>query len=624
MFGRILLISFMIFGASASVVLAETEKEKEFKSKMKKYCGDHVKFVEKRGAKSECQNADNRNLALRMNSLSQEALKHCEETVKFLIAKSGEFDDIVAEGTKKAQALKTEVANKNLNMNELHQVQEQGVKTLYNSAVKTGTRIRSSFESHHEQHNVLSSLEKTYEKLKDQIGYQHDEQKCSGQERKWYGVEAYHLEEEMETLRELIAKRMQQLSKLYQENLVTLGASKSQALNLARDLVNAKSMGTAPLAKPEGLEIEAPSQVSVRNDGLLEGAERGSVADKLDRVFGRNRPYEKEWQQVNCPEGVDAPGCWERGYKATSSTIDDNTLAAFSGKLDTETAAPGGAAPNSGGSGSLLSDMMRAQKLGDYAVLPPDMVTSIQNQSTGTGTVEIDGTKYHRAILTTEHNGVDEHRMAYVPDDNGGYRAVPIDNNKVKLLEHSEVSPVRTSAGPQVAELPPKPTVDEAEQERQRQENMQRAHEQAERELASLRPTAGLANPSVLPGHGSQGVTRAGLNKHFEDTVAAMKVEKDGKLVEDGFHEFYNMGRQATYHNVGGEAHYTGQVTKSDSVRSLQSDINSVLQEAGYKDRVVPDGVYGSQTHSALNFIAKEPELRQKLLQKQGRVPASK
>jgi len=431
----------------------------------------------------------------------------------------------------------------------------------------------------------------------------------------------------METLRESIAKNMQTLTKLYQQNLVALGASKSQALTLARDLVNFESMEELP--KPEGVALEVPNQVKVRNDGLLEGAERGTIADKLDRTFGRNRPYEKEWQEVKCPEGVNSPSCWERGYKAKESRIDDATLAAFSGKLSGAQSATNDHPTYSGSNGAVLGalqtheeatrmnngngllDLSAYNKLsaGEFEALRAylDNVENAEYRAP----VEINGQRFEDIkVRRTEGAYLSPaETYAYIPEGDG-YRAVPVDGDKVKVLGFS----IET------------PTIDPEANHADIMEQLGATvtEPEPERAPASSKPALNLAKPSVLPGHGANEVSQDGVSQFYTQAGGARFTEQDGEKVDDGFSDLYLAGRNATYMETTDDVYYTGKPAKSDEVRTLQGNINYVLKEGGYSQRITADGIYGAQTQSALDFIGKNPDLRKKLLQKQGRTPAGR
>ena len=82
---------------------------------------------------------------------------------------------------------------------------------------------------------------------------------------------------------------------------------------------------------------------------------------------------------------------------------------------------------------------------------------------------------------------------------------------------------------------------------------------------------------------------------------------------DDGFAALYLNARSASYYK-GGE--YRG-LASSDDVSTLQRNINIVFASNNLEQRISTDGKYGTQTQSALDYIANNSGMRARLLELQ-------
>jgi hypothetical protein len=578
----------------------------------KKRCERHINIYQKNSIKSDCR-ANYPDLGKYSDDLTKAfnaSFTACREAAKFEKDSADKYRSLIADGTKRADAIASQIQGQN-GQQQLLASATDASKVQMESFRERNVEIQQTFAKYRSVHDLLARIERYYDTMLTRIGSGNSDSGglCPSGERNWFRTETSNLEREITAFRKVVAENVQGLNKLYQQNLVAAGASKDQAVQIARAKLLTESAGSMDPAlqgvrdefRARGAELgikEADIRTTdIRGSGTIKGAE----AAWHERLFGTATVHDKEWAKVNCPDGAETTACYDRMYRARASKVDDATLAMFTGdqRLTGSTPpvppvpavdpAPGALAITPG---SLLGSPPSSPGTVDTNLTRFDRtVSSIPTHAITDGeraTVTIDGKEYRNVHTYTNKEDPAGSRFAYVPDGAGNFRIVSNGDGNVSFSDPAGAAPAVVSG-------------------------------------ASQEPS--LAAPRALAGHGRAGAVSSDGVTDFHTKAGGIRfVQKDGQQVDDGFSDLYLNSRNATYFNTQGyEPTYTGQVAKSEDVRTLQRNINILFASSNLSQRVSADGQYGAQTQSALDFIGKNPEMRARLLQMQNnRAPAGR
>ena len=429
----------------------ETPDENRLHKATKSACKSHLEFQEQKNSCATDSTASE--FAEKLNKAHSASKQACISISEYRERSKQKYQDIIKGGEDEAHDLAEALKTKESNQVELLRLENQGIRGQLNNFRERNQSIRNSFASYIKIHDLLSKLEKHYDGLlvaaNQGIGPAsgEGEEFCPRGQRNWFRGRTSALEREVTAMRKTIASQLQELNKTYQKNLVAAGASREQAITMAKAMARMGSdiSGTQyDLVRNTDLNLEAlrgkvaragiteeGNKTTIDELGQVRGADRGFFDRNFVTRFGFQDSHEKEWASQPCPPGSEASACYNRVYKARGSGLNGDLLSVLAGETDLPNASSPGSDPHQESEigaplapQAVLSPDEKLLRFPTLENLPPHAAHAPQ------GKVSIDGKEFSANIFYERDSGS---RLAFIPDGAGNFRIVESNADNVKF-----------------------------------------------------------------------------------------------------------------------------------------------------------------------------------------------